>query len=201
METNENATINQATDSPQNETPQAEPASEPTPTVEELMARIAESEAARIKAEAEANTAKRERDKAAKEAADRKREQIANMTADEKAKAEAEEDRKRIEEELAETKRQLNHINAVAAYKAVSDEKTVEQLIDAVSNADHVSIAAIMAAEVQRAVKAAQSEWMKTRPPVNAGGEYSSMTKEQIMAIADDVERRKAIAQNLDLFN
>ena len=42
---------------------------------------------------------------------------------------------------------------------------------------------------------------MKSRPRVNAGGEYSGMTKEQIMAIPDRNERRKAIAMNMDLFN
>ncbi len=54
-------------------------------------------------------------------------------------------------------------------------------------------------AEKQKAVKEAQAEWMKSRPPVNTG-QYSSMTKEQIREIKDRSELRKAIAQNLDLF-
>lgn len=199
MDTNQNATINQA--EPVTDVTPDEPIEPTAPTTEELMARIAEAEARAAKAEAEREAAKRAADKASKEAAERKREQLANMTADEQAKAAAEEERKRIEEELAETKRQLNHINAVAAYKGISDPAIVEQLIEAVSVADHTSIATIMAAETQRAVKAAQAEWMKSRPPVNSGGEYSSMTKEQIMAIQDDVERRKAIQQNLELFD
>lgn len=201
METNDtNATINN--DQAQvASTNAADVAEQPTtPTTEELMARIAEAEAAKAKAEAERDTLKRSNDKLSKEAAEIKREKIANMTADEAAKAQAEEERKKMEEELAETKKQLNHINAVAAYKSVSDEKIVEQLIEAVSVADHASIAAIMEAEKQKAVKVAQAEWMKSRPPVSAGDGYSSMTKEQILAIADDTERRKAIAANLDLF-
>lgn len=42
---------------------------------------------------------------------------------------------------------------------------------------------------------------MRTRPRVNiGGGEYSGMTKDQIMAIPDRNERRRAIAMNQDLF-
>ena len=42
---------------------------------------------------------------------------------------------------------------------------------------------------------------MKSRPRMNVGGEYSGMTKEQIMAIPDRAERRRAIAMNPSLFN
>ena len=43
------------------------------------------------------------------------------------------------------------------------------------------------------------SKWLKDRPRVN-NGMYSSMTKEQIMAIDDRNERQKAIAMNQHLF-
>ena len=48
-------------------------------------------------------------------------------------------------------------------------------------------------------VKEAQAEWLQSRPQVNTGS-YSSMSREQIMAIADRDERMKAIAQNQHLF-
>ena len=53
--------------------------------------------------------------------------------------------------------------------------------------------------EKKAAVKAAQAEWLDSRPQANAGA-YSSMTREQIMAIPDRQERLRAIAQNQNLF-
>ena len=86
------------------------------------------------------------------------------------------------------------------AYKAITDEKVVETLIEAVSESDHNAIAAIIENQKKAAVKEAQAEWLKSRPQANAGA-YSSMTKEQIMAIPDRNERIRAIAQNQHLFS
>ena len=61
------------------------------------------------------------------------------------------------------------------------------------------SAEAIIENQKKAAVKEAQAEWLKSRPQANAGA-YSSMTKEQIMAIPDRNERRMAIAQNQNLF-
>jgi ribosome-interacting GTPase 1 len=97
-------------------------------------------------------------------------------------------------------RKELNHIKAVNAYKAISDEKTVDKLIDAVSDADHNAIATIIANECKKAVAEAEAKWLKDRPRVNAG-QYSSMTREQIMSIKDREERTKAIAMNQGLFN
>ena len=94
--------------------------------------------------------------------------------------------------------KELNHMKAVSAYKNVS-EKSIETLIEAVAEGDHSAIATIIDNEVKAAVAAAKAEWMKTRPTVNAG-KYSSMTREQIMAITDRNERLKAIAMNPTLF-
>ena len=84
-------------------------------------------------------------------------------------------------------------------YKAIPDEKMVESLIEAVSDADHNAIANIMEKYANAKVKEAQAEWLQSRPQVNTGS-YSSMSREQIMAIADRDERMKAIAQNQHLF-
>ena len=86
------------------------------------------------------------------------------------------------------------------AYKAITDEKVVETRIEAVSESDHNTIAAIIENQKKAAVKEAQAEWLKSRPQANAGA-YSSMTKEQIMAIPDRNERIRAIAQNQHLFS
>lgn len=162
------------------------------PTVEELLAQIASERAEKEKY-------KNISDKAASEAAKYKKELRSKQTAEEKeAEAKAEAERVR-NEELENLRKELNHNKAVTAYKAIQNEKVVENLIEAVSEADHAAIAAIIEAEKKAAVKEAQTEWLKSRPQVNAGS-YSSMTREQIMAIKDRNERMRAIAQNQNLF-
>ena len=161
-------------------------------TVEELTAQIAQLTADRDKY-------KSANDKLSKESADYKRQLRAKLTAEEQeAEAKAEADRVR-DEELKTAKAELNHIRAVNAYKAITDEKAVEMLIDAVSDADHNTIATLIANECKKAVAEAEAKWLKDRPRVNHG-QYSGMTREQIMAITDSNERLKAIAMNQNLF-
>lgn len=164
-----------------------------TPTVEELMAQLAQANADRDKY-------KSANDKLSKSEAEMKRQLRAKLTAEEQeaeAKAEAE---KATQAELETLRKELNHNKAVNAYKSISNDKTVENLIEAISEADHNAIALIIENEKKAAVKEAQTEWLKSRPQVNVG-QYSSMTKEQIMAIPDRSERMRAIAQNQNLFN
>lgn len=163
------------------------------PTVEELMAQLATEKADRAKE-------KQALDKALKEKGELTKALRAKQTTEEQ-EAEAKAEAERLQnEKYEEAIKELNHIKAVNAYKSVS-EKSIEKLIDAVSDADHNAIAAIIEAEKKAAVAEAQMEWMKSRPRMNIGGEYSGMTKEQIMAIPDRAERRKAIAMNMELFN
>ena len=151
-------------------------------------------------AKAELERFKNASDKASKEAAEYKR-QLRAKQSDEEAKAsalaEAEAER---EAEREAMRAELNLLKATNAYKEISDEKTVKQLIDAVSNADHTAIATIIANERKRAVAEAEQGWLKDRPPVSSGT-FSTTTREQIMAISDRAERRKAIAENPHLFN
>lgn len=166
---------------------------ENTPSVEELLSQLAAERAEKEKY-------KNASDKASSEAAKYKKELRSKQTAEEQA-AEAQAEAEKLQNEKYENAiNELNRMKAVSAYKNVSD-KAVEKLIDAVSDADHTAIAAIIESEVKAAVANAQTEWLKSRPPVNAGGEYAGMTKEQIMAISDRAERRKAIAMNPKLFN
>lgn len=163
-----------------------------TPSVEELMAQLAT-------AKADAEKYKSANDKLSKSEAEMKRQLRAKMTADEQ-EAEAQAEAQRLADEERELMRkELNHIKAVNAYKNIENEKTVESLIDAVSEADHNAIAQIIENEKKQAVKIAEAEWLKSRPQVG-GNAYSSMTKEQIMAITDRDERMRAIAQNQSLF-
>ena len=158
-----------------------------TPTVEELMAQLAQANADRDRYKA-AN------DKLSKSEAEMKR-QIRAKLSDEEKEAEA---RRLADEETENLRQELNRIKAVSAYKNVS-EKSVDALIAAVSEADHAAIAEIIDKEVKAAVKVAETTWMKSRPAIGSNS-YSSMTAEQIMAITDREERQRAIAMNLDLF-
>lgn len=142
-----------------------------TPTVEELIQQLSEE-----KARADKN--KLELDKALKENGTVKKALRAKQTAEEQeaeAKAEAEKAR---QEELETLRKELNHNKAVNAYRSISDDKMVESLIDAVSDADHNAIAKIMEKYATTKVKEAQAEWLKSRPPVNMGGN-GALTKEQ----------------------
>lgn len=162
-----------------------------TPTVEELMAQLASERAEKEKY-------KNASDKASSEAAQYKKQLRSKQTAEEQ-EAEAKAEAERLQNEKYENAvKELNHMKAVSAYKNVS-EKSVETLIEAVAEGDHGAIAMIIDNEVKAAVAAAKADWMKNRPAVNAG-KYSSMTREQIMAIKDRNERLKAIAMNPTLF-
>lgn len=158
-----------------------------SPTVEELMAQLASERAEKEKY-------KNASDKASSEAAKYKKELRSKQTAEEQeAEAKAEADRRR-DEELESLRKELNHNKATAAYKSIQNEKVVESLIEAVSDADHATIASIIEAEKKAAVKAAQAEWLKSRPPVNAGtGNEASVTKEQFdrMNYAKRVELKR----------
>lgn len=190
VETNNTSTVADEATNQQTETKKAE---SNAPTVEELMAQLAAEKAEKEKYKSAS-------DKASSEAAKYKKELRSKQTAEEQeAEAKAEADKLR-DEELENLRKELNHNKAVAAYKGINNEKTVETLIDAVSESDHNAIAAIIENEKKAAVKEAQAEWLKSRPQANAGA-YSSMTKEQIMAIPDRQERLKAIALNQNLFS
>lgn len=163
-----------------NETTKTEGAeSKETPTVEEIMEQLAKANAERDKANAERDKYKSANDKLSKEAAEAKRKERARMTAEEQeAEAKAEAERAR-NEELEKLRKELNHQNAVAAYKSIPDESMIESLIDAVSDADHSAIAGIMDKYASAKVKEAQAEWQKSRPRVNVGVGDGSLTKEQ----------------------
>lgn len=162
-----------------------------TPSIDELMAQLAAERA-------EKERYKTANDKLSKEAAETKRQLRAKQSAEEQ-EAEAQAEAQRLAEEEREAlRKENNRFKAMAAYKSF-DEKTVDKWMEAVSEADHATLSAMLESEKQKAVKEAQAEWLKSRPNMNVG-QYSSMNKEQIMAIADRNERRKAMAQNMELF-
>lgn len=162
-----------------------------TPSVEELMAQLAE-------ARAESQKYQNKYNQASNEAAESKKALRAKQTAEEREAEEKAEAQRKSDEEKEEMRKELNHIKAVAAYKNIQEEKAVENLIAAISESDHTSIALIIEREKEKAVKAAKAEWEKTKPPAQFGtGEYSSMTISEAMKIPDREQRLKAIAKSL----
>lgn len=162
-----------------------------TPTVEELMAQLAS-------AKADAEKYKAANDKLSKSEAEMKRQLRAKQTTEEQEAEAAAEAQRIANEKMEAVLAENNRFRALSAYKNL-DEKTVDLLLGAVSEGDHNSIAKIIENEVQKAVKAKEAEWLKSRPPVGSNS-YSSMTREQIMAITDRDERLRAIAMNPHLF-
>lgn len=169
-------------------------------TLEEAMEIIAQKESEIAKVTADRDKFKASTDKLSKAEAERKRAERANMSETEQKFSALEEEMNAWKERAELSEKENNHNKAVNAYKVISDEKTVEGLIDAVSDADHNAIAQIIANECKKAVAEAEAKWMKDRPRVNHGM-YSSMSKDQIMAISDRSERLKAIAENQAIFN
>lgn len=164
------------------------------PSVEELLARLAEKEAENQKLQNKNNALSSE---------NAKQKQVirASQTAEQREADERAEALRLANEEKEAAQQELNHMKAIAAYKSISDEKTVENLIEAISESDHASVALIIEREKEKAVKEAKAEWQKSIPQPNFGtGEYSSMNKKDIMAIKDSAERQKAILANRQLF-
>lgn len=139
-------------------------------------------------------------DKALKEKGDITKQLRAKQNEDERLAAEQAEAKRIRDEELENLRTENNRMKAKDAYKSISNPKVVDNLIEAVSNADHNAIALIIDNEIKAAVKVAETDWLKSRPQaqIGAGG---GMTKEQIMAIPDRDARMRAIAQNQELFS
>ena len=165
------------------------------PSIAELKAQLAQ-----ISAEKE--QLRNSLTKSNSEAANYKKALREKQTAEEQ-EAEAKAEAARLQqEELENLRRELNHNKAVAAYKEIKNEKSIQKLIDAVSNADHNAIARIIAEECKSAVAEAETTWLSNRPRINAGvGEGEALTQKNIMAVKDATERQRLIAENIHLFS
>ena len=164
------------------------------PSVADLQAQLAEALADRDRHKASV-------DKLSKSEAEMKKQLREKMSAEEQAAQERAEAQRIADEEREAMRKELNQIKAERAYVELSDEKSVKKLIDAVSNADHTAIAGIIKAEIEAGIKRAEAEWLNNRPPVSIGTGGAKMTKEEIFKIPNREERRKAIQENLDLFD
>lgn len=162
------------------------------PTVDELMAQISQLTADRDKY-------KSANDKLSKSEAEMKRQLRAKQTEDERLAEEQAEAQRIRDEELENLRTENNRMKAVGAYKSISNPKVVDNLIEAVSNADHNTIATIIENEIKAAVKVAETDWLKSRPQAQIGS-GSAITREEIMKIKDPIERQTMMAQHIELF-
>lgn len=146
----------------QNQDPDNKP-EEKEPTVEELMAQLAQERA---------NSAKLQNDynKASSEAANYRKQLKAKQTAEEQeeeAKKEAEEEHKKYVKGLEDTIRMTNATNRYLAI-GMSAEMAKDTAKAELEN-DMEKVTENMSKFKDASIKAAESEWLKSRPEVNAG--------------------------------
>lgn len=145
-------------------------------SVEELMSELAQLKAEKQKLQNKYN-------QASSEAAKTKQALRAKQTAEEREAEELAEQKRLADEEKENLRKELDHIKAVNAYNAFS-ENNIELLIEAVAEKDHSAVAAIFKNEMERAVdsaiKDAKVKWLKENPPANIGnGDQPTITPEQ----------------------
>lgn len=128
-------------------------------------------------------------------------EKLAKMTKEEKAEYKT----RKLEKELADLKRQnsLSEMSKTARKMLADEEINIpdELLAHLVSdNAEDTKTAVESFSKLYKAaVQAAVKEALKGNSPKSGSG-GKSMTKEQIMAVSNPIERQRLIAENIALF-
>lgn len=136
-----------------------------TPTVEELMTQLAQERAEKAKL-------KNSFDRTSSELADTKKQLKARLTAEEQeaqAKKEADEEHKKYVSGL-ETK--IKTIDATKRYMGLGmDEKLAEETAEAEISGDVEKVTENMKKHQEALIKSKEAEWLKSRPPINAGND------------------------------
>jgi hypothetical protein len=166
-----------------------------TPTIEDLQLQLAEERA-------KAQKFKSSFDKVSSEVAEYKKQLRAKLTEDEQKQLE-------IEEERA---KQAEYIKGLEDFKKMSEATTrymtvvgmsaelAKEASEAEINGDMDALAQIYSKHNEMVKKQMEAEFLKGRPPINNGSNGSALTKEDILAITDPVERQRLIAENIELF-
>jgi len=190
-------------DNPQNvnPNPQNDPKNEPKDpakeevTMESLMEEVARSRAAEQKM-------KLALDKALKETGDMTKKYREMLTESQQAKIDkenADEEHRQYVADLEAFKRKTEAKNRYLMQGMGVD--MAEKAAEAEVSGDMDALADIQKQHTETVLKSARAEWQKTipQPKFGVGGE-GDMSKEEIMAIKDPVERRMAIAKNISKF-
>lgn len=196
MDENVNATATDATnDVAQATAPKAETSpkadDKPTPsaedTIQQQMVEIAKL--------------KRALDKASSDVADYKKKYNATLSEQERASQEKAEAEARRDERLAELERENSIHKFTESFLDLGyDKESAIAAATAQVDNDVETLFKLQKKIIDAKVQAKEQELYKSIPRAKTGI-YASMTKDQIMAISDREERRKAIAENMELFN
>ena len=144
---------------------------------------------------------KRAFDKSASEAADYKKKYNATLSEKEQADMAKAEEQARRDERLAELERENSIHKFTESFLDLGyDKESAIAAATAQVDNDVETLFKLQKKVLDEKVVAKEQELIKSMPRAKTGV-YSSMTKEQIMAITDREERRKAIAENMELFN
>lgn len=143
---------------------------------------------------------KRSNDDLSKENANYKRQERARMSEDEQKQAElAESERK-----YAELEKKLAMRDYADELAGIGDKKAIDKIVGFLADGEILNalkelkvLISKSHAEIETKVR---DELMQKNPQPSPEGGKSTMTREEIMRIADPVARQKAIAENIDLF-
>lgn len=143
---------------------------------------------------------KRAFDKASSEAADYKKKYNATLSEKEQADMAKAEEQARRDERLAELERENSiHKFTEQFFDLGYDKESAIAAATAQVDGDVETLFKLQKKIIDEKVLAKEQELIKDIPRAKSGT-YASMTKEQIMAIQDREERRRAMAENMDLF-
>lgn len=195
MEENTNATATEATNDVQTK-------AEPTAKVDDKPTTHSASAEEQLQALMVENAKmKRAFDKAASEAADYKKKYNATLSEQERASQEKAEAEARRDERLAELERENSIHRYTESYLDLGyDKETAVKAATAQVDGDVDTLFTLQKKVIDEKVLAKEQELIKDIPRAKTGV-YSSMTAEQIMAIPDREERRRAINENIELFS
>ena len=195
MEENTNATATEATNDVQTK-------AEPTAKVDDKPTTHSASAEEQLQALMVENAKmKRAFDKAASEAADYKKKYNATLSEQERASQEKAEAEARRDERLAELERENSIHNFTESYLDLGyDKESAKAAATAQVDNDVETLFKLQKKIIDEKILAKEQELIKDIPRAKTGT-YASMTKEQILAIPDREERRRAMAENWDLFD
>ena len=143
---------------------------------------------------------KRALDKASSDVADYKKKYNATLSEQERASQEKAEAEARRDERLAELERENSIHKFTESFLDLGyDKESAIAAATAQVDNDVETLFKLQKKIIDAKVQAKEQELYKSIPRAKTGI-YASMTKDQIMAIQDREERRKAIAENMELF-
>lgn len=143
---------------------------------------------------------KRATDKATSEAADYKKKYNATLSEQERASQEKAEEQARRDERLAELERENSIHKFTEQFLDLGyDKESAISAATAQVDGDVDTLFKLQKKVIDEKVLAKEQELIKDIPRAKTGV-YASMTADQIMAIPDREERRRAISENIELF-